>query len=241
MLLSFSIFPFPTKPFSPNEVLSSGNNFPKLEPKARIFRCSKPYSADEIDQNTLISKKALPLPSHVEIITSTANPFVKHCVKLRDSSSYRHSHGSVLLVGSTPIREVCSSQRTFTYEPAMIECLILLDNVTVPKDLGNYHTRRVHVSPVVMKKLSGLQSVESVDMAAVLRIPCTFQNIGENLLEENYLQIFPLAQRILVLEGIQDPGNLGTLVRSALAFRWELSWNAAYFEHEWCLLTLRLL
>lgn len=46
----------------------------------------------------------LPLPSHVKSITSTSNPFVKHCHKLRQSSSYRHRHGSVLVVGATPIR-----------------------------------------------------------------------------------------------------------------------------------------
>lgn len=44
------------------------------------------------------------LPSHVNFISSTANPFVKHCVKLHKSSSYRHSHSSVLVVGTTPIR-----------------------------------------------------------------------------------------------------------------------------------------
>uniref|UniRef100_A0A7C8ZPQ8 tRNA/rRNA methyltransferase SpoU type domain-containing protein n=1 Tax=Opuntia streptacantha TaxID=393608 RepID=A0A7C8ZPQ8_OPUST len=32
---------------------------------------------------------------------------------------------------------------------------------------------------------------------------------------------FPHLHRILVLEGIQDPGNLGTLLRSALAFKWD--------------------
>lgn len=46
----------------------------------------------------------LPLPSHVNSITSTSNPFVKHCHKLRQSSSYRHCHGSALVVGATPIR-----------------------------------------------------------------------------------------------------------------------------------------
>lgn len=44
------------------------------------------------------------LPYHVKNITSTSNPFVKHCLKLRQSSSYRHSHGSALVVGTTPIR-----------------------------------------------------------------------------------------------------------------------------------------
>ncbi|GJS25270.1 tRNA/rRNA methyltransferase, SpoU family protein [Tanacetum coccineum] len=53
------------------------------------------------------------LPSYVKSITSTTNPFVKHCVKLRNSSSYRHSHGSVLLVGTTPL----SSLSTFYLIP----------------------------------------------------------------------------------------------------------------------------
>lgn len=41
-----------------------------------------------------------------KFITSAKNPFVKHCLKLRNDSSYRYYHGSVLVVGSTPIRFV---------------------------------------------------------------------------------------------------------------------------------------
>ncbi|KAG8040103.1 hypothetical protein GUJ93_ZPchr0656g26851 [Zizania palustris] len=33
--------------------------------------------------------------------------------------------------------------------------------------------------------------------------------------------LFRSAKRILVLDGIQDPGNLGTLIRSACAFKWD--------------------
>lgn len=58
-------------------------------------------NGDEIEGS---AAAAVPLPYHVKSITSTSNPFVKHCVKLRISSSYRHEHGSVLVVGSTPIR-----------------------------------------------------------------------------------------------------------------------------------------
>lgn len=38
-----------------------------------------------------------------KIITSVSNPLVKHCVKVRQSSSYRRSCGSALVVGLTPI------------------------------------------------------------------------------------------------------------------------------------------
>lgn len=44
------------------------------------------------------------LPSHVKSITSTSNPFIKHCLKLKSSSSYRHSHASALVVGTSPLR-----------------------------------------------------------------------------------------------------------------------------------------
>ena len=63
------------------------------------------------------SRFALPIPriiiktaaagGHVKSITSTSNPFVKHCLKLQQNSSYRHSHASALVVGSTPIRWWC--------------------------------------------------------------------------------------------------------------------------------------
>ncbi|GAB4848808.1 hypothetical protein Ancab_003602 [Ancistrocladus abbreviatus] len=119
------------------------------------------------------------LPSNVKSITSTSNPFIKHCLKLRLSSSYRHSHGSTLVVGSTPI------------------------------------------SPIVMKKLSGVQSTESTEAIALMRIPSSFLNLNETQMEADSKGWFPCPHRILVLEGIQDPGNLGTLLRSAMAFRWD--------------------
>ncbi|KAH0471099.1 hypothetical protein IEQ34_000822 [Dendrobium chrysotoxum] len=39
-------------------------------------------------------------------LSSTSNPFVKHCVKLRLCSSYRRSCGYALVVGLIPIMEV---------------------------------------------------------------------------------------------------------------------------------------
>ncbi|GMP32594.1 hypothetical protein CsSME_00006277 [Camellia sinensis var. sinensis] len=56
-----------------------------------------------------------PLAGDVKFISSTSNPFVKHCLKLRLSSSYRHSHASALVVGSTPIRSylLCCPLKSF--------------------------------------------------------------------------------------------------------------------------------
>ena len=75
-------------------------------PKLRVknSQLSIPERRKHLESNTSDFESNIPLPSHVKSITSTSNPFVKHCLKLRHSSSYRHSHGSVLIVGSTPIR-----------------------------------------------------------------------------------------------------------------------------------------
>lgn len=89
-----------------NELSNSKLNLTLAVPKPRrqSIESTSDNKDDGDDYNT--GAVTLPLPSHVKSITSTSNPFVKHCLKLRHSSSYRRSHGSVLVVGATPIRSV---------------------------------------------------------------------------------------------------------------------------------------
>ncbi|GLT44170.1 hypothetical protein SLA2020_180840 [Shorea laevis] len=161
----------------------------------------------------------LPLPSHVKSITSTSNPFVKHCLKLRNSSSHRHAHGSALVVGSTPIREIFRCQESLQEKTTGIDCLLLLDKAEIPDGLDNYSNRIVRINTLIMKKLSGVQSTESIEAIALMRMPTTFLNLDVDQ-ELGCRSWFGSPHRVLVLDGIQDPGNLGTLLRSAVAFRW---------------------
>uniref|UniRef100_A0A7N0ZRX3 tRNA/rRNA methyltransferase SpoU type domain-containing protein n=1 Tax=Kalanchoe fedtschenkoi TaxID=63787 RepID=A0A7N0ZRX3_KALFE len=153
-----------------------------------------------------------------KVIASAANPFVKHCLKLRLNSSYRHAHGSVVVVGTTPIREIYQYHDLTNDEVTGIESLLVLDKADIPEGLESLDDRVVRVNPVVMKKISGLQSTDSVEAIALMKLPKQYLNIDDG---GDCHEWFPSAHRILVLEGIQDPGNMGTLLRSAMAFKWD--------------------
>ncbi|KAK7250631.1 hypothetical protein RIF29_33177 [Crotalaria pallida] len=156
-----------------------------------------------------------------KLITSVSNPFVKHCVKLRSSSSYRRNHASALVIGSTPIREIYRFQESLQDETVKMDCLIIPDKAEIPNGLDKSTDAIVRVSSMVMRKLSALQSTDSVDAIALMKIPARFFSADGNQKKADCRTWFPSAHRILVLDGIQDPGNLGTLLRSAVAFRWD--------------------
>lgn len=100
----------------PNKFLISATpyslmNFPDFQTKSSSFyplnRTQKMHHGPKANHRIYgenASEKMLPFPPKVKSITSTSNPFVKHCVKLQQSSSYRHFHGSVLVVGAILVR-----------------------------------------------------------------------------------------------------------------------------------------
>lgn len=87
--------------------------------------------------------------------------------------------------------------------PIEIECLLVLDDTQIPEEIDIRSTRVVHVSSIVMKKLSGVQSIDSIEMIALFRIPSTFHSVGDDFREDDCSRWFPSANRILVLDGIQ--------------------------------------
>ena len=64
---------------------------------------------------------------------------------------------------------------------------------------------RIIVSPAVMQKISGVKTPEGV--VAEVEMPK-----NSSLVDKRFL---------LAIDGISDPGNLGTLLRTALALGWE--------------------
>lgn len=126
-------------------------------------------------------------------ITSLQHPIVKYCVKLRSERSFRHSEGKVLVCGSKLVTELASE----------IPIKTLL--TSSPKSPVLQAEETLLVSDEVMKKISGLAAPEP--LAAIVELPKEASLTG--------------CPALLILDGISDPGNLGTLIRTALALGWE--------------------
>ena len=82
-----------------------------------------------------------------------------------------------------------------SYKNKVLKKIILLENTDIDIDV-----EKIYVNHDIMKKISNLDSPPKV--------------IGIcKLLEEK-----EIGDKELILDGIQDPGNLGTIIRSAVAF-----------------------
>lgn len=123
-------------------------------------------------------------------ILSLQHPFVKHWKKLCIEKKYREAHGSIIIFGKKMVTETASLYP--------IKRLLISENysLNIPA-LEIYST-----SPEIFKKISGMKNPEPI--AAEIAIPTPIP-----LYDKRYL---------LALDRITDPGNLGTLVRSAWAF-----------------------
>lgn len=131
------------------------------------------------------------------VITSLQHPLVKHLVKLRIDRHYRYEQQMVVLDGLKPIQEVSSYITKLLYTP------------TYASFAHSISGEKWQVTESIAHKISGMTSPEGI--IAEIRMPA-FVSLDK-------------ANRVLALDGISDPGNLGTLLRTALA----LGWEAVYF------------
>lgn len=131
-------------------------------------------------------------------LTSRQNPLVKHLIKLRDNRGYRQREQRVLVEGRKLVQELLQEN--------------LVENVIVDEervsDFSFPQENLIVAAPTVIQKLSALENSEGV--LAEVKIP------PEGVLQRG--------DRVLVLDGVSDPGNLGTLLRTASAF----GWNGVY-------------
>jgi TrmH family RNA methyltransferase len=126
-------------------------------------------------------------------ISSLQHPLVKHLVKLRQSREYRYQKRRILLSGSKLIQELSS--------PFPIRVLVLEKGTAFPAKAD-----QLFYAPIeILKKITGQQNPEP--LAAELDMPPSCDLSCANFL--------------LILDGVSDPGNLGTLLRTARALGWD--------------------
>ena len=126
------------------------------------------------------------------LITSLTNDKVKNLVKLQNKK-YREEEKKFIVEGDHLVSESYKTNN-------LIEIYALEDIVVTFTDVPV-----TYVTKEVMKKIS--EQTSSTDIIGL----CKYI---ENEIDEK--------KNLVLLDGIQDPGNLGTIIRSAVAFNFDI-------------------
>lgn len=123
-------------------------------------------------------------------ILSLQHPFVKHWKKLCTEKKYRETAGSIILFGEKMVVETAALYpiRRLLISKSPLPNISAIENYIVSRE--------------IFKKISGMKNPELI--AAEIAIPTP------TLLYDK--------KCLLALDRVTDPGNLGTLIRSAWAF-----------------------
>ena len=134
-------------------------------------------------------------------IDSRANPRVKQWARLVKSARARRESGCFLVEGAVMLGEALGSG-------VPVRQVLLLDGVEIPpawrEEIARQGGEIIRISRPVRDLLSEVEAPQGV--LAV----CALPRGGADGLER--------ARRVLLLDGVQDPGNLGTILRTADAF-----------------------
>lgn len=131
----------------------------------------------------------------MDIITSRDNAGVKYACTLRDSEKQRAAEGLFFAEGPKLCLELaksCTPRTAYATEAAMEKT----------PALESLHPTLI--APHVAEKLAGTKTSQGVFVLFEQPAPP--------------VERLDTANHILALEGVQDPGNVGTLLRSAAAF-----------------------
>ena len=134
-------------------------------------------------------------------ISSKTHFYIKHLCKLVTDKSYRKKTNSIVLLGEKIAKE--------STDKCKIKSLIVSDKkYLIPSFLKKFKLREENiyfVSKPVMQKIWKMSSCEEI----ALEIEKPSEQVLKN---EKYL---------VVLDKIKDPGNLGTLIRTAHGLNWD--------------------
>ncbi len=139
----------------------------------------------------------------IQTITSTQNDLVKYCAKLQ-MPKFRMREKMILIDGEKTIQGlICDG---FEFEALFIE-QTYFENL---KDKGGINIEKIKAKKLikapaaVLKKISTTASYSK--LAGIIKEPLVEVEKFKNL------------NKIALIDGIKDAGNLGTIIRSAVAF-----------------------
>ena len=182
------------------------------------------------------------------MLSSAENATAKRIAKLRTSKTFREKEKSVVIVGSTVLREIlqagalgASEEKDEEKQKKTIRVKFWLmarerkktsrDGESYDDDSQTTTTRdalrrdiadiaggeeakkrtEYYATAKVMKKLAGVENADGIDLVAELEMP-EIREVTEFMMQEKRIE------KVLCLDGVQDPGNVGTLLRTAEAF-----------------------
>lgn len=141
------------------------------------------------------------------MITSISNPRMKEIVQLRKKSRLRTKTGTFLVEGLRMIREVPQDR--------LVQLYVTDDFYKKHRDESFFAAEKILVSPEVFAYISDTKTPQGI-LAVVRQNSFSEAEILENCRNRNQTKGEKKAQ-MLVLDNIQDPGNLGTIFRTAEA------------------------
>lgn len=127
----------------------------------------------------------------MEIITSLENKKIKYINKLKNKK-FRDEEGIFVIETKHLVEEA--------YKSGFLTELYIVDTNIESNILEDDKINKYQITKEIMNKISSLES------------PSNFLGLVKKLPTLNY------GNRLLILDNIQDPGNLGTIIRSAVAF-----------------------
>ncbi len=99
-----------------------------------------------------------------------------------------------------------SEKRVLIVGENLVNEIPLINLFTVENFTSDLKAEKSYVvTDAIMKKITGLEHPEGIAAEVAMPPEATFESI----------------KRLLVLDGVSDPGNMGTLIRTALALGWE--------------------
>jgi len=136
----------------------------------------------------------------MKTITSIQNSYIKDLLKLQEKSRERRKKGLFLVEGKREISLVLKGNYT-------IDTILFVTDFFSEEEQNNLKlqsTHQIEITKEVYKKIAYRDSTEGI-IAVVKTKDFTLKNI-------NFSKKNPL---ILVLEGIEKPGNIGAMLRTA--------------------------